>query len=56
MQDHEPLIGDTLASINLGPWQIDFDFSKVHLQIGGPFLLRRKDGSAFAYTPGAEAR
>lgn len=51
MRDHEPLIGDTLVNINLGPWQIDFDFSKALLQIGGPFLLRRKDGSAFAYTP-----
>lgn len=51
MQDHEPLIGDTLLNLNLGPRQIDFDFSKVLLQVGGPFLLRRKDGSAFAYTP-----
>jgi hypothetical protein len=51
MTETEPLVGDTLISIILGPWQIDFDFANTLLQVSGSFLFRRKDGSASDFSP-----
>ncbi len=51
----EPMEGEELLSLVLGPYQMSFDFAETLLALGAHFGLRLTDGSTVSFDPANRA-